>query len=228
MSIALRGPWWESANSEMNAFAFLRNDQAANRIGSRPRWSKPNVTHDGEARLTPKFWLARGVDRLVATGLSRPFNVDSSPSVNALDSLPLRVPPERRGRVQLDSRIVGPVDWWVIGACRGFDQAFIKHEKSDIDDAVWNGEGESFRCAEFLTSIVSEIVIGLGGDRTRRGTKLGGALGSVLSPLVQIGPPEAPARRLWRRRGTRLRVQRATRRAIFTAEVSTGSFALPS
>jgi len=61
----------------------------------------------------------------------------------------------RRIVVLLIGGVIGAVSWYLI-------RRYLKHEKSDIDDAVWNGEGELSLRRSFLTSIVSEIVIGLG------------------------------------------------------------------
>jgi chloride channel protein, CIC family len=192
---------------------------------------QPNVTGDGEAALTPKFWLAVVITG-VATGLfgdllmwvlkrfeSWAFNYHrGSYAVAAAATSPLH-----RVTVLAISGVVGAVGWFLI-------RKYLRHEKSEIDDALWSGDGElSFRRSA-LTSLLSEVVIGLGASIGREAAPklMGGASGSVISHWLNLTSQQK-----------RLLVACAGGAglacvynvplggALFTAEVLYGSFALP-
>jgi len=192
---------------------------------------QPNVTHDGEARLTPQFWLAVVLTG-VATGLfgdffmwllavfeRAGFHYHSGSFQNAVAA----VSSSRRIVVLLIAGVVGAVSWYLI-------RRFLNHERSDIDDAIWNGDGKlSFR-RSFLTSVVSEVVIGLGASIGREAAPklMGGASGSVLSHWFNLSPAQ---KRLLVACGGGAGLACVYNvplgGAIFTAEVLYGSFALP-
>ena len=192
---------------------------------------QPNVTHDGEARLTPQFWLAVAVVG-VATGLfgdlmmwllaefeRAGFHYHSGNFQNAVAS----VSSSRRIVVLLIGGAFGAVSWYLI-------RRYLRHEKSDIDDAVWNGDGELSLRRSFLTSVVSEIVIGLGASIGREAAPklMGGASGSVVSHWFNLSPAQ---KRLLVACGGGAGLACVYNvplgGAIFTAEVLYGSFALP-
>jgi chloride channel protein, CIC family len=192
---------------------------------------QPNVTHDGEARLTPQFWLAVALTG-VATGLFGDllmwllaevervgFQYHSGYFQNAVAA----VSSSRRIVVLLIGSVIGAVSWYLI-------RRYLKHEKSDIDDAIWNGEGELSIRRSFLTSIVSEVVIGLGASIGREAAPklMGGASGSVLSHWFNLSSAQ---KRLLVACGGGAGLACVYNvplgGAIFTAEVLYGSFALP-
>jgi H+/Cl- antiporter ClcA len=119
--------------------------------------------------------------------------------------------------------VIGAVSWYLI-------RRYLKHERSDIDDAIWNGDGELSIRRSFLTSIVSEIVIGLGASIGREAAPklMGGASGSVLSHWFNLSPAQ---KRLLVACGGGAGLACVYNvplgGAIFTAEVLYGSFALP-
>jgi H+/Cl- antiporter ClcA len=80
---------------------------------------------------------------------------------------------------------VGGLAWFVVRrATRG--------ERSDIDDAVWNGTGElSFR-RSMGTSLVSEVVVGMGASIGREAAPklMGGAAASVLAGWFRLSPAQ--------------------------------------
>src|ERR1035438_2267193 len=108
---------------------------------------QPNVTHYGEARLTPQFWLAVAVVG-VATGLfgdlmmwllaefeRAGFHYHSGNFQNAVAS----VSSSRRIVVLLIGGAFGAVSWYLI-------RRYLRHENSDIDDggcctACYSGGG---------------------------------------------------------------------------------------
>ena len=192
---------------------------------------QPNVTDDGEARLTPQFWLAVGLTG-VATGLFGDllmwllaevervgFHYHSGYFQDAVAS----VSSSRRIVVLLIGSVIGAVSWYLI-------RRYLKREKSDIDDAIWNGDGELSLRRSFLTSIVSEVVIGLGASIGREAAPklMGGASGSVLSHWFNLSPAQ---KRLLVACGGGAGLACVYNvplgGAIFTAEVLYGSFALP-
>jgi chloride channel protein, CIC family len=129
----------------------------------------------------------------------------------------------RRIIVLLIGSVIGAVSWYLI-------RRYLKHEKSDIDDAIWNGDGELSLRRSFLTSIVSEVVIGLGASIGREAAPklMGGASGSMLSHWFNLSPAQ---KRLLVACGGGAGLACVYNvplgGAIFTAEVLYGSFALP-
>jgi len=202
------------------------------RIASgRGAMEQPNVTHDGAAPLTPRFWLAVVLTG-VATGLFGDllmwvlqvfehlgFRYNSGSFQNAV----AQVSRLRRVIVLVISGVVGAVAWYLI-------RRFLKSEKAEIDDALWNGDGELSPRRSLLTSIVSEVVIGLGASLGREAAPklMGGVSGSVLSHW--FGLTSAQKRLLVAcggGAGLAAVYNVPLGGAIFTAEVLYGSFSLP-
>src|ERR1700689_1772440 len=192
---------------------------------------QPNVTDDGDARLTPKFWFAVALTG-VAAGLfgdllmwllaeveRAGFHYHSGYFQNAVAA----VSSSRRFVVLMIASVTGAVSWYLI-------RRYLKHEKSDIDDAIWNGDGELSLRRSLLTSIVSEVVIGLGASIGREAAPklMGGASGSVVSHWCKLSPAQ---KRLLVACGGGAGLACVYNvplgGAIFTAEVLYGSFALP-
>ena len=203
------------------------------RIASgRGAMEQPNVTHDGEAALTANFWVAVVLTG-VATGLfgdflmwllklaeQAAFNYRSGSyqdAVAATSGL-------HRVVSLVIAGVIGAVSWYLI-------RRYLKHEKSEIDDALWNGDGELSVRRSFLTSIVSEVVIGLGASVGREAAPklMGGASGSALSHWMHLTPAQ---KRLLVACGGGAGLAAVYNvplgGAIFTAEVLLGSFALPT
>lgn len=202
------------------------------RIASgRGAMEQPNVTHDGEARLTPGFWLAVLITG-VATGLFGDFLMwilslaergafhyrsgSFQDAVAAVSGL-------RRIGSLVVAGVFGAVSWYFI-------RRYLKNEKSEIDEAVWSGSGDLSPRRSLLTSIVSEIVIGLGASIGREAAPklMGGASGSVISGWFHLTPAQ---KRLLVACGGGAGLAAVYNvplgGAIFTAEVLYGSFALP-
>ena len=116
---------------------------------------QPNVTHDGEARLNPRFWLA-----VVATGVAAGLFGDFLMWILALaervafnyrsgsyQAAVAAASGERRVVSLVLAGVFGAVSWYLI-------RRYLKHERSEIDDAVWNGDGELSIRRSLLTSVV--------------------------------------------------------------------------
>jgi CIC family chloride channel protein len=202
------------------------------RIASgRGAMEQPNVTADGATRLTPQFWIAVVLTG-IATGLfgdllmwilkvaeHQAFHYSSGSyqqSVAASSKI-------RRVISLLVAGVFGSVSWYLI-------RRFLKNEKSEIDDALWNGDGELSPRRSLLTSIVSEVVIGLGASMGREAAPklMGGASGSVVSHWFKLTPAQ---KRLLVACGAGAGLAAVYNvplgGALFTAEVLYGSFALP-
>src|SRR5665213_2184178 len=131
------------------------------RIASgRGAMEQPNVTHDGEAALTPAFWLAVLITG-VATGLFGDFlmwilklaehGAFNYHSGSFQDAVAAVGGPRRIGSL-LVAGVIGALSWYLI-------RRYLKNEKSEIDEAVWNGDGDLSLRRSLFTSIVSEVVI---------------------------------------------------------------------
>jgi len=192
---------------------------------------QPNVTHDGDAALTPMFWLAVALTG-VATGLlgdvlmailkvaeTAAFHYHGgsySAAVAATSNL-------RRFTSLLVAGLIGAGAWFLI-------RKHLGHQSSEIDDALWSGDGELDFRRSALTSVVSEVIIGLGASVGREAAPklMGGASGSVLAHWFRL---TAAQKRLLVACGGGAGLACVYNvplgGAIFTAEVLLGSFALP-
>jgi len=193
---------------------------------------QPNVTHDGEAALSARFWVAVAVTG-VATGLfgdlmmlilfwfqHTAYNYHTGSFESAVEN----VSGLRRVVVLLIAGAVGGVAWYVL-------RRYTKGECSEVDEAVWNGSGKlSFR-RSLGTSVISEVVIGMGASLGREAAPklMGGASASVLAGWVGLSPAQ---RRLLVACGAGAGLGAVYNvplgGALFTAEVLVGSSALPT
>jgi chloride channel protein, CIC family len=192
---------------------------------------QPNVTDDGDASLTPQFWVAVVLTG-IATGLfgdllmwvlAQAERVAFSYHSGSFQSAVAAVSSSRRILSLLIASAIGAVSWYLI-------RRHLLRERSDIDDAIWNGDGELSVRRSFLTSIVSEVVIGLGASIGREAAPklMGGASGSVVSHWLKLSSAQ---KRLLVACGGGAGLACVYNvplgGAIFTAEVLYGSFALP-
>jgi H+/Cl- antiporter ClcA len=192
---------------------------------------QPNVTHDGDARLTPKFWLA-----VVLTGIAAGLFGDILMWILALieqlafnyrsgsyQAAVTAASGERRILSLVLAGIFGAVSWYLI-------RRYLKRESSDIDEAVWSGDGELSMRRSFLTSVVSEVVVGAGASIGREAAPklMGGASGSLIAKWFSLTPAQ---KRLLVACGGGAGLAAVYNvplgGALFTAEVLYGSFTLP-
>ena len=224
---------WNVAGREQNS-ERLRVPQPVikRRIASgRGAMEQPNVTHDGEAAQNPRFWFALLLAS-VATGLFGDFLMWVLREMEKLafhypggsfQAAVAAVSGTRRVVVMVLAGVVGAVSWWLI-------RRYLGHEKSEIDDALWAGDAELGFRRSFLTSVVSEVVIGMGGSIGREAAPklLGGAAGSTIARWMHLSVAQ---RRLIVAcaggAGLACVYNVPLGGAIFTAEILYGSFSLP-
>src|SRR5487761_2128015 len=203
------------------------------RIASgRGAMEQPNVTHDGAAALTPAFWVAV-VGTGIATGLFGDLLMWILAEAGRLAfgvthdhyAAAVAVSSGLRRVVMLSlAGVIGAAGWYLI-------RRFLRHERSEIDDVLWRGDGRLSARRSLLTSVVSEVVIGLGASIGREAAPklMGGASGSVLADWFHLS---AAQRKLLVACGGGAGLAAVYNvplgGAIFTAEVLVGSFALPT
>jgi CIC family chloride channel protein len=124
---------------------------------------QPDVTGDGEAELTPKFWLmvaltgvAAGVFAdLMMLLLYTVQHVAFGYRTGSLESAVEHASDARRLVVLLAAGALGGAAWYLL-------RRYTQGERSDIDDVVWADDARlSFR-RSLGTSVIAEIVIGMG------------------------------------------------------------------
>ena len=192
---------------------------------------QPNITSHGAGVLTPRFWMM-----VVLTGIAAGllgalmmailFNVQYAAFGYHEGSLQHGVEQAsaaRRVASLLIAGAFGGVAWFLL-------RRYTKGEPSEIDEAVWNGDGRlSFRRC-LATSVISEVVIGMGASIGREAAPklLGGASGSVLAGW---GGLSAQQRRLLVACGGGAGLAAVYNvplaGALFTAEILIGSITLP-
>lgn len=192
---------------------------------------QPNVTGDGDTALTPRFWAMVALTGL-ATGLFGDllmwilFGVQHLAFAYHVGELQTAVEHASKVRRVVSlaiAGVLGGVAWYLV-------RRYLKDEKSEIDDALWNGDGSlSFR-RSFLTSLISEGVIGMGASMGREAAPklMGGVSGSVLASWARLTPPQ---RRLLVACGGGAGLAAVYNvplgGALFTAEILCGSLTLP-
>ena len=192
---------------------------------------QPNITSVGADVLTPRFWvmvvltgIAAGL--LGALMMAILFNVEyaafgyhSGTFQHGVE----QAPAARRVASLLIAGVFGGVAWFLL-------RRYTQREPSEIDETLWNGDGRlSFRRC-LGTSVISEVVIGMGASIGREAAPklLGGASGSVLAGW---GGLSVQQRRLLVACGggagfaAVYNVPLAG--ALFTAEILLGSISLP-
>ena len=192
---------------------------------------QPNVTSQGAGVLTPRFWLAV-VPAGVAAGLfgalmmALLFNVQYAAFGYHEGTLQYGVehaPAVRRIVSLLVAGVLGGGAWFVL-------RRYTRGEPSEIDEAVCSGDGRlSFRRC-LGTSVISEVVIGMGASIGREAAPklLGGASASMLAGWAGLSGPQ---RRLLVAcaggAGLAAVYNVPLAGALFTAEILIGSITLP-
>jgi H+/Cl- antiporter ClcA len=193
---------------------------------------QPNATGDQGVPLTLKFWLLvllTGVGTgvfgialmLLLFGVSDlAFGPGAGPEFQAAvlaASWPRRVVP------LLVAGVVGGVGWYLL-------RRWTPGKRTDVDDTIWTGDGMlSFRRSAG-TSVLSEIVVGLGASLGREAAPklMGGVCGSLLGRWAGLSVPQ---RRLLVACGAGAGLAAVYNvplgGALFTAEVLCGTIRLP-
>ncbi|MGH3278706.1 MAG: chloride channel protein [Trebonia sp.] len=197
---------------------------------------QPNATGDGDAALTPFFWVL-----IVATGvgagllgdammvilfnvqhLAYGYNIDSFFHKGSFETAVEQAPALRRVVNLMIAGAFGGVAWYLL-------RRLTKGEKSEVDDVVWRGGRLSLR-RSLGTGVISEIVIGLGASIGRENAPklLGAVVGSALSDRFRLTPAQ---RRLLVACGGGAGLGAVYNvplgGALFTAEILLGSVTLP-
>jgi H+/Cl- antiporter ClcA len=145
---------------------------------------QPNATGDGDAPLTARFWLAV-VATGVATGLFGALlmlilfsvqHVAFDYHSGSLEQAVEHVGDARRITSLVIAGVVGGVAWYLL-------RRYTKGERAEVDDAIWSGDARlSFR-RSLGTSLISELVIGMGASigREQAPKVMGGASAGVVS-----------------------------------------------
>ncbi len=192
---------------------------------------QPNITSGGAGILTLRFW-AMVVACGIAAGLLGAlmmlilFNVQYAAfgyHAGSLEHGVAQASAARRVGSLLIAGAFGGVAWFLL-------RRYTKGEPSEIDEAIWNGDGQlSFR-RSLGSSVISEVVIGMGASIGREAAPklLGGASGSVLSGWAGLS---AQQRRLLVACGGGAGLAAVYNvplaGALFTAEILIGSITLP-
>ncbi|MGH9070017.1 MAG: chloride channel protein [Acidimicrobiales bacterium] len=192
---------------------------------------QPNVNSDGDAALTLRFW-AMLVLTGVATGLfgalmmlilfsveHLAFNFHTGSFQSAVE----RVSAWHRVLPLVIAGAFGGVAWYLL-------RHYTPNERSEVDEAIWAGDGKlSFRRC-LGSGLISEVVIGMGASIGRENAPklMGGASASVLAGWSGLSTAQ---RRLLVACGggagfaAVYNVPLAG--ALFTAEILLGSLSLP-
>lgn len=194
---------------------------------------QPNVTGDGEARLTPRFWLlvvATGVITGLVGGLLMQvlfttehlaFGVPETG--NGFTAAVARTDALHRLLPILIAGVLGGPAWYLL-------RRFTPGRKSEVDEVLWTGEGRLSLRRSLGTSLISEIVVGLGASLGREAAPklMGGVAGNVLSEWAKLSPAQ---RQLLVACGGGAGLACVYNvplgGALFTAEVLVGSLRLP-
>ena len=145
---------------------------------------QPNITSGGAGVLTPRFWVM-----VVLTGIAAGllgvlmmailFNVQYAAFGYHSGSFQHGVeqaPAARRVASLLIAGGFGGIGWFLL-------RRYTSGQPSEIDESLWHGDGQlSFR-RSLGSSVISEVVIGMGASIGREAAPklLGGASGSVLA-----------------------------------------------
>ena len=192
---------------------------------------QPNAAGDGDAALTPVFWAM-----VVLTGAAAGLFGDLLMLIlfavqhlafgyhaGTLESAVEHASSARRLIVLLAAGVIGGPAWFLL-------RRYTSGEKSEIDDVVWaDGARLSFR-RSLGTSLISELVIGMGASIGREAAPklMGGASASVLAGWARLSPAQ---RRLLMACGAGAGLAAVYNvplgGALFTAEIMLGSISLP-
>ncbi len=191
---------------------------------------QPNITGDGDAPLTWKFWLALVITG-VGTGL---FGVLMMVVLFSFEHLAFgHGSGDFQSQVEKATGLHRVVSLMIAGVFGGvawyFLRRYVKGE-SEVDEAIWAKDGRLSATRSFLTGVISEVVIGLGASIGRESAPklMGGVSGSVSSQWLGLNEGQ---RRLLVACGAGAGLAAVYNvplgGALFAAELLVGSVALP-
>ena len=225
---ALRARWPARASERLRRPQPLLKQRLPSGRGAT---EQPNITSAGAGVLTPRFW-AMVILTGIAAGLLGAlmmlilFNVQYAAFGYHSGSLQRGVEQAsaaRRVGSLLIAGAFGGIAWFVL-------RRYTSGQPSEIDESLWNGDGRlSFR-RSLGSSVISEVVIGMGASIGREAAPklLGGASGSVLAGWSGLSDQQ---RRLLVACGGGAGLAAVYNvplaGALFTAEILLGSITLP-
>ena len=192
---------------------------------------QPNIATRSEADLSPRFWLALVVTA-VGAGL---FGVVMMYVLFSFEHLAFgHGPGDFQSRVEQSSATRRLLSLAVAGAIAGpawyLLRRFTAGQKSDVDEAVWVGDGRLSARRSFGTGLISEVAIGLGASLGREAAPklMGGVSGEAAAGWLGL---DAAQRRLLVACGAGAGLAAVYNvplgGALFAAEVMLGTVALP-
>jgi len=192
---------------------------------------QPNNTDEGDAPLTVRFWLALLLTG-VATGLFGDLmmlvlhtfeHLAFGSGPGDFQSHVQRASPARRvASLAIAGAIAGP-SWYLL-------RRFTRGEHSEVDEAIWAGDGRLSLRRSLLSGLISEVVIGMGASIGREAAPklMGGVSGSVSAGWFGLSTGQ---RRLLVACGAGAGLAAVYNvplgGALFTAELLVGSVTLP-
>ncbi|WP_262322216.1 chloride channel protein [Acidiferrimicrobium sp. IK] len=192
---------------------------------------QPNNTDEGDATLTPRFWLALAITG-VATGLAGDLMMVV---LFGLEHLVFGTGPgDFQNHVERASGLHRVASLAAAGAFAGpawyLLRKWTKGEHSEVDEVIWTGDGRLSPRRSLLTGLISEVVIGMGASIGREAAPklMGGVSGSVASGWLGLNTAQ---RRLLVACGAGAGLAAVYNvplgGALFTAELLVGSVTLP-
>jgi CIC family chloride channel protein len=148
---------------------------------------QPNVTSDA-VPLTPAFWLAIVLTGVAAGGFGALmmmilFGMEhlAFGSHGSYQSAVEHASPLHRVLSLAIAGVIGGVGWFGL-------RRLTAGESSDLDDAIWKGDGRLSLRRCLGTGAISEVVIGMGASIGRESAPklLGGASGSVIAGWTRL------------------------------------------
>jgi len=203
------------------------------RIGSgRGSTDQPNVTSDGDIPLSARFWAAvvltgvlAGVAGIALTRLLQlvsGFAYGPGAASGELAAVVARLDLAQRVVPLIAAGVVAGVGWMLL-------RRYVRG-RTDVDDAVWTGDGLLGTRRSLGTAVLSQVFIGLGASLGREaGPRLmGAAAGSAIATRWGLSVPQ---RRLLVACGAGAGLASVYNvplgAALFTAEVMVGTLRLP-
>ena len=144
---------------------------------------QPNATDDGDAALSPRFWVALGLTG-VSTGLigaalmallfwieSTAFGYSGGDFQSGVEA----ASGARRVTSLLLAGVFGGTTWFLL-------RRFTPGSRSEMDDVLWSRSGDLSLRRSLGTGVISEIVIGMGVSLGREAAPktMGGVAGGLL------------------------------------------------
>jgi CIC family chloride channel protein len=192
---------------------------------------QPNAGGDHGSRLTPRFWLMVVLTGVV-TGLFADLlmfilfgmqHLAFGYHAGSLQAAVERASDTRRVVPLLVAGVFGGISWY-------FLRRSTAAGSSRIDDEIWTGEGRLSFGRSFGSSVISEVVIGMGASIGREAAPklMGGVAGSLLGTWSRLSPSQ---RRLLVACGGGAGLAAVYNvplaGALFTVEILLGSLTLP-